>query len=200
MSLKVIHQGNENLVEDGSTALIGSDASASIRIVRPGISRKHAIVSHDGGAWKVEDAGSRNGTFKDGKRVQTLEISGPTTLYLGHPTDGEPISLVPVAAERTEAPVADEAFALTEPAPLTPPPRTAPEPRRRSAEPTRVQQPAATVAPSQAGVAEHPGNPPDQCLQFRVGEAHTTGIDNRFPLRPAAQPLQDQVKIGTALV
>jgi len=103
LSLKVIHQGNENVVEDDTTALIGSDASATVRIVRPGISRKHAVVSHSGGAWKVEDAGSRNGTFKDGKRIQTLEISGPTTLYLGHPTDGEAVSFVPVAARATES-------------------------------------------------------------------------------------------------
>jgi hypothetical protein len=97
LSLKVIHQGNENVVEDDTTALIGSDASATVRIVRPGISRKHAVVSNAGGAWKVEDAGSRNGTYKDGKRIQTLEIAGPTTLYLGHPTDGEAVSFVPVA-------------------------------------------------------------------------------------------------------
>lgn len=153
MSLKVIHQGNENLVEDGSTALIGSDASASIRIVRPGISRKHAVVSHDGGSWKVEDAGSRNGTFKDGKRVQTVEISGPTTLYLGHPTDGEPVSLVPLATGApatgpASAPpsvtVVDEEFALTEPEPAAP--KAATTPTRRTAEPTRVQQPAAPAS------------------------------------------------------
>lgn len=150
MSLKVIHQGNENLVEDGSTALIGSDASASIRIVRPGISRKHAVVSYDGGSWKVEDAGSRNGTFKDGKRVQTIEISGPTTLYLGHPTDGEPVSLVPVVADAPPPPVVDEEFALTEPEPKTAPEASkapAPtSPSRRTAEPTRVQQPAPVTA------------------------------------------------------
>lgn len=88
-------------MEDDTTALIGSDASATVRIVRPGISRKHAVVSHSGGAWKVEDAGSRNGTYKDGRRIQTLEISGPTTLYLGHPTDGEAVSFVPVATLAT---------------------------------------------------------------------------------------------------
>lgn len=95
----MIHQGNENVVDDGATALIGSDASATVRIVRPGISRKHAVVSYDGTTWKIEDAGSRNGTFKDGARVQTVEITGPTTVYLGHPTDGEAVSLVPAVAD-----------------------------------------------------------------------------------------------------
>lgn len=97
MPLNVIHQGNETTIEDGATALIGSDAEASIRIVRPGISRRHAIVSFDGSEWKIQDAGSRNGTFKDGDRIQALSIDGPTTLYLGHPTEGEALSLVPLA-------------------------------------------------------------------------------------------------------
>lgn len=100
VSLKVIHQGNENVVDGATTTLIGSDASATVRIVRPGISRRHAVISFDGATWKIEDAGSRNGTFKDGKRIQTLAIEGPTTLYLGHPTDGEAVSLVPIALER----------------------------------------------------------------------------------------------------
>lgn len=97
MPLKVTHQGNENVVADDATALIGSDASSTIRIVRPGISRRHVVLSHDGTGWKVQDAGSRNGTFKDGQRIQTAAIEGPTTLYLGHPTDGEAVALTPVA-------------------------------------------------------------------------------------------------------
>lgn len=97
MPLNIIYQGTEIAVEDDATALIGSDAAATIRIVRPGISRKHAVASFDGDTWKIEDAGSRNGTFSDGQRVQTTVISGPTTLYLGHPTDGEAISFVPLS-------------------------------------------------------------------------------------------------------
>lgn len=106
--LKVIHQGNESLIEDDATALIGSDASSTVRIVRPGISRRHAIVTHDGSAWKIQDAGSRNGTFLDGHRIQTTTVDGPTTLYLGHPTDGEALSFVPVAAEPASPPKQDD--------------------------------------------------------------------------------------------
>ncbi len=101
MPLNIIYQGSETAVNDDATALIGSDAASTIRIVRPGISRKHAVASFDGAEWKVEDAGSRNGIFADGKRIQTTVISGPTTLYLGHPTDGEAISFVPLVAADT---------------------------------------------------------------------------------------------------
>lgn len=103
MPLNIIYQGSETAVDDDATVLIGSDAASTIRIVRPGISRKHAVASFDGTEWKVEDAGSRNGIFADGQRIQTTVISGPTTLYLGHPTDGEAISFVPLVGADTSA-------------------------------------------------------------------------------------------------
>jgi FHA domain len=122
--LKVIHQGHETVIDDGATALIGSDASSTIRIVRPGISRRHAVISPDGDGWKVEDAGSRNGTFQDGHRVQIATVAGPTTVYLGHPSDGEELSLVPVGTEIAAPPppsAEPEAFDL----PAEPPPTAA---------------------------------------------------------------------------
>jgi hypothetical protein len=89
MSLQINYQGKEFIVEEGSTALIGSGERSTIQIPRPGISRQHAAIAYDGSMWKVEDAGSRNGTFENGERVQVTTIDGPKTLVLGHPTDGE---------------------------------------------------------------------------------------------------------------
>ena len=142
MPLKVTHQGNENVVADDATALIGSDASSTIRIVRPGISRRHVVLSHDGTGWKIQDAGSRNGTFKDGQRVQTAAIDGPTTLYLGHPTDGEAVALTPVASS-TVAEDEPEAFDL----PATPPPAAT------KVQPTATPPPSAkkSTAPARTG-------------------------------------------------
>lgn len=120
MPLNIIYQGNETVVEEDTTTLIGSDAASTIRIVRPGISRRHAVASFDGTSWKIEDAGSRNGVFADGQRVQTTTIDGPTQLFLGHPVDGEVISFVPVADTVEEVSAQDEidAFVATErPAP-----------------------------------------------------------------------------------
>ncbi len=96
--LKVNYQENESVIDDATTALIGSDATSTIRIVRPGISRRHAVISHDDTGWRIEDAGSRNGTYLDGQRIHVLAIERPITLYLGHPSDGESVSLTPVTA------------------------------------------------------------------------------------------------------
>lgn len=145
--LKVIYQGTESVIDDDANALIGSDASSTVRIVRPGISRRHAVVSHDGAGWKVEDAGSRNGTFEDGKRVQVAIIDRPTTLFLGHPTDGEQVSLVPVVPESDDpvepepVPAAADDFDL---------PDQASRSTAAAVAPTRVQPvaPRSTTTPS----------------------------------------------------
>jgi len=132
--LQVTHQGKVDVVDDDVTALIGSDAASTIRIVRPGISRRHAVVSHDGTGWKIEDAGSRNGTFKDGQRVQIMAIDEEMTIYLGHPTDGEAITLtpdgppesVPDDSDDSDASMQDEVDEFVLPATPPPPPPTAP--------------------------------------------------------------------------
>jgi hypothetical protein len=162
VSLSIIYQGTESDVEDGETVLIGSDAASTIRIVRPGISRKHAVVSYDGTAWKVEDAGSRNGLFVDGQRVQTIIIDGPTSLYLGHPTDGEVISLTPVVDDVEEPSKPDDensiqaeidAFVITdEPKPPPATDESATPSTHSPVAPTRVQ-PVQGAGPSGEDIA-----------------------------------------------
>ncbi len=146
--LNIIYQGSETAVEDDATVLIGSDAASTIRIVRPGISRRHAVASFDGTEWKVEDAGSRNGIFADGQRVQTTTVDGPTTLYLGHATDGEAISFVPVSDGKPDASIQDEidAFVIAD--------EPEPEEAKSPAPVTRTQvQPAVVGGASDAELA-----------------------------------------------
>lgn len=145
MTLKVSYQGTDYTVEEGSPAFIGSGEAATIRIVRPGISRRHAVVSYDGTTWKFEDAGSRNGSFSDGARIHIATIDGPTSLYLGHPSDGELLTLTPQGASPATKVDDDlqneiDAFIL----PDTPPPTPAP------VRPTRAAPVAASSAPPTA--------------------------------------------------
>jgi len=152
--LKASYQGNDEVIQDDATALIGSDAASTIRIVRPGISRKHAVLSYDGSVWKIEDAGSRNGTFKDGQRIQILALEEPTTVYLGHPTDGESLVLTPVGdagngtdtdTDTDDAQSDIDAFVL----PTTPPART------------EKPEPAPEVTPVSPSVAAPAANNPN---------------------------------------
>ena len=95
MSLRLVYEDREYIIPSGSTAVIGSDPDATVRVAKPGISRRHVVVKHDGHAWVVQDASSRNGTYHDGARIQSLDVSEATKIYLGHPSDGAEVALEP---------------------------------------------------------------------------------------------------------
>jgi len=116
MDLKVSAAGEQVIVPEGTTAVIGADPSATIRLARPGISRRHAVLKYTDSQWVVQDASSRNGTFHNGTRVQTIDIKGPTTIRLGHPTEGAEVVLVPSNVATKPVPTAESAN------PATPPP------------------------------------------------------------------------------
>ncbi len=141
--MKVAYRGTETVVPDGAVAVIGADPEATIRVARPGISRRHAVLSHEGDHWFLEDTTSRNGTYRDGTRIRRIEITGPTVVRLGHPTEGELLRLSPVAAD-TPTPRA------VEPTRVAPRPRPAPQAAR----------PAATPAPPPSPVVAATGRDP----------------------------------------
>ena len=120
MDLRVAAIGNEAVVPAGTTAVIGADTSATIRIARPGISRRHAVVKYDGSHWVLQDASSRNGTFHNGARIQSLDIKGPTTVRLGHPTEGTEVHLTPTASAGPKPAASSSPSAVTKPAAAQP--------------------------------------------------------------------------------
>ena len=134
MDLRVAATGEVVTVPAGTTAVIGADPSATVRVARPGISRRHAVVKYDGSHWVLQDASSRNGTFYNGARIQFLDIKGPTTVRLGHPTEGTEVHLTPTAAVGTKPAATGPPSAATKPAPAAtpPPPPPAPAPAQRT--------------------------------------------------------------------
>jgi len=147
MDLRVAATGEVVTVPAGTTAVIGADPSATVRVARPGISRRHAVVKYDGSQWVLQDASSRNGTFYNGARIQFLDIKGPTTVRLGHPTEGTEVQLTPIAAAGPKPAAAGSPGAATRPAPAaTPPPPPAPAASPPPAQRTRVA-PTTQAAP-----------------------------------------------------
>jgi diguanylate cyclase (GGDEF)-like protein len=51
-------------------AAIGRSRRAEVRLTDDGVSRFHAAIRHDGDRLFIEDRGSRNGTFVNGKKVE----------------------------------------------------------------------------------------------------------------------------------
>lgn len=75
--------GREFELETGALAL-GRDESCGARFaVAVGVSRRHAEIRHEGGAWRVVDLGSTNGTLVNGAPVQQAELRDGDTVQLG---------------------------------------------------------------------------------------------------------------------
>ena len=67
---------------------IGRMASAGVQVEHPLVSREHARLVFDGG-WVVEDLGSRNGVWVDGRRVERARLSGAADIRLGDDQTGK---------------------------------------------------------------------------------------------------------------
>jgi DNA-binding CsgD family transcriptional regulator len=65
------------------TTVVGRDATCSIVLTDPSISRFHAELSVNGAQITVRDLKSRNGTYVDGERVQTADLRAGQQLHFG---------------------------------------------------------------------------------------------------------------------
>src|SRR5688572_218607 len=60
------------------------ERSLSLRFDDARASTRHAVVVRTGGGWELEDLGSRNGTFLDGKRVSRARLRDGALIEIGH--------------------------------------------------------------------------------------------------------------------
>ncbi|MEU1997207.1 FHA domain-containing protein [Nocardia gamkensis] len=76
----------------GGAYNVGRDPEADVVVTDPRVSSLHAVLERDAEGWKIEDAGSLNGTFFDGHRVEEMVIDHDETFQLGHAIDGEQLA------------------------------------------------------------------------------------------------------------
>ena len=67
--------------EDGGT--LGRDAGNALLVKDGGVSRKHAVIRREGGAWVLSDLGSRNGTLLNGRKIQRQILVDGDLLQVG---------------------------------------------------------------------------------------------------------------------
>src|SRR5579884_4320007 len=107
--------------------LVGRSRNAHCRFDRQDMyfSRVHFMVEVNPPLCRILDAGSRNGTFVNGQRVQSAELRHGDLIRAGHTT----LRVALLAGEETTAPpVAAPAGMTVQPGPTPPPARPVPAP------------------------------------------------------------------------
>lgn len=69
---------------EGSSTTIGRSLSCDLVIDVPSVSRSHAKIWCEEGAWRIKDLGSANGTFVDGARVENEMLGGSQIIRFGN--------------------------------------------------------------------------------------------------------------------
>jgi pSer/pThr/pTyr-binding forkhead associated (FHA) protein len=87
--LRLSADGHEVVVHEPVEVTVGRGPEADLSVSHPLVSRTHVVLRPGAAGWILEDAGSTNGTFHDGKRVSLLQVDYPIRLRLGDPDDGE---------------------------------------------------------------------------------------------------------------
>jgi len=62
---------------DADEVVIGRSRKCDVSISDRFLSRRHARLYRDGDGWRIEDLGSRNGTFVNGRRVERPQLIKP---------------------------------------------------------------------------------------------------------------------------
>src|SRR4029453_13987925 len=143
--LRVSADGHDVVVDQPVEVTVGRDPDADLSVSHPLVSRRHLVLRPGTVGWIVEDAGSTNGTFQDGRRISWLRIDGPMRLRLGDPDGGQELRVEPVLGGTRPKPAVP-----VDPGPDTaeregprgrappegaPSPRPGPRPRRRGGAP-----------------------------------------------------------------
>ena len=74
----------------------GRSAECRVRFYDPLVSRKHARIFHDDGAWQIEDLGSQSGTKLDGVSISKAPLGVDNEVRLSE--DGPALRIELVAA------------------------------------------------------------------------------------------------------
>jgi transcriptional regulator with GAF, ATPase, and Fis domain len=77
---------SETHVLDGDVFRIGSHPSNDLVLDDPTISRFHCRILRAGGAWRIEDAGSTNGTRVDAVKIIAAELDADVRVAIGDST------------------------------------------------------------------------------------------------------------------
>ncbi|MDK1474277.1 FHA domain-containing protein [Streptomyces sp. 549] len=115
---------------------LGRDPQGDLVLEDARVSWRHATVRWGGQNWLLEDHGSTNGTYAQGRRVQQVDLVPGAVVHLGNANDGPQLTLTGGGAQ---APSAGPQGAAQQAAPAADWPPQAPE-QHYQAPPQQYQQ------------------------------------------------------------
>ncbi len=77
------YQGGEFPIEMGQAIEIGRSSDLDMVLVEDMVSRRHARISAENGTLQIEDFGSTNGTFVNGKKVEESTLEEGDRILIG---------------------------------------------------------------------------------------------------------------------
>ncbi|MEY9963995.1 ABC-type multidrug transport system ATPase subunit/pSer/pThr/pTyr-binding forkhead associated (FHA) protein [Streptacidiphilus sp. MAP12-16] len=80
--------GDSQLISPSRSYNVGRDPLSDIVLADPRVSWHHAVLHVSDGHWTLDDIGSSNGTYTDGRQVRHLDVGPGCLLRFGNPTDG----------------------------------------------------------------------------------------------------------------
>ncbi|WP_338675725.1 FHA domain-containing protein [Streptomyces sp. SCSIO 30461] len=72
---------------------IGRDPQGDVVVDDARVSWRHATISWDGRSWAIQDHGSTNGTYAQGRRIHQMEVGPGSAVHLGNANDGPRLNL-----------------------------------------------------------------------------------------------------------
>ncbi|MEV7781107.1 FHA domain-containing protein [Kitasatospora sp. NPDC088351] len=91
---------DSQLIDPGRAYHVGRDPTSEIVLDDPRVSWHHAVLRAADGHWLLEDVGSTNGTFADGRRVRQEDVGPGTRLRFGSQADGPSATLTDLPAPK----------------------------------------------------------------------------------------------------
>lgn len=67
----------------GDVTVIGRRRNCDLRIPLESVSRRHCQLTREGDQLRIQDLGSRNGTFLNGKKVETSRVNAGDVIKIG---------------------------------------------------------------------------------------------------------------------
>ncbi|MEU1984326.1 FHA domain-containing protein [Nocardia sp. NPDC019395] len=123
-TITVRHDGTERVFDSNQQITLGRAPEVTLFVDSPLVSRVHAILAWQSGAWVLTDNGSTNGVFVDARRLGgPVPVDRPTQVRLGDAISGPLLWLVPSGVPQQQQPQAQQPPAQQPPAQRPPVPQ-----------------------------------------------------------------------------